>query len=88
MMHARRWKLSAAQRADLWSRWRAGQSSNEIGRTLGKDHVVIQFLLARHGGIAPAARRRSRWALTLAERASNRLRIAYPYIVAHVHPPS
>src|ERR1700757_371848 len=64
----RRWKLSSAQRADMWSRWKAGQSLNEIGRALGKDHVVIQFLLARHGGIAPAARRRSRRALTLAER--------------------
>jgi DNA-binding NarL/FixJ family response regulator len=52
----------------MWSRWKAGQSLNEIGRALGKDHVVIQFLLARHGGIAPAARRRSRQVLTLAER--------------------
>src|SRR6202795_2211549 len=68
MNHARRWKLSSAQRADMWSRWKAGQSLNEIGRALGKDHVVIQFLLARHGGIAPAARRRSRQVLTLAER--------------------
>jgi len=55
----RRWKLSSAQRAEMWSRWKAGQSLNEIGRALGKDHVVIQFLLARHGGIAPVARRRS-----------------------------
>jgi IS30 family transposase len=39
-----------------------------IGRALGKDHRVIRFLLARHGGIAPAARRRSRRVLTLAER--------------------
>jgi transposase, IS30 family len=68
MMHARRWKLSAAQRADLWNRWKVGQSLNEIGRALGKDHVVIQFLLARHGGIAPPVRRRSPVALTLAER--------------------
>ena len=60
--------LSAEQNAELWKRWKAGQSLNEIGRALGKDHVVIQFLLARHGGIAPAARRRSRQALTLAER--------------------
>src|ERR1700676_959941 len=67
MNHSRRWKLSSAQRADMWSRWKAGQSLNEIGWALGKDHVVIQFLLARHGGIAPAARRRSRRALTLAE---------------------
>src|ERR1700693_3831152 len=60
--------LSVEQKAELWKRWKAGQSLNEIGRALGKDHVVIQFLLARHGGIAPATRRRSRWALTLAER--------------------
>jgi DNA-binding CsgD family transcriptional regulator len=48
--------------------WKAGQSLHAIGRALGKDHVAIQFLLARHGGIAPAARRRSRRVLTLAER--------------------
>jgi IS30 family transposase len=64
----KRWKLSAAQRADMWSRWKAGQSLHAIGRALGKDHVVIRLLLARHGGIAPAVRRRSRRVLTLAER--------------------
>ncbi len=68
MMRARRWKLSAPQRAEMWSRWKAGESLNAIGRALGKDHVVIQLLLARHGGIAPAARRRSPITLTLAER--------------------
>jgi IS30 family transposase len=41
---------------------------HEIGRALGKSHVVIQFLLARRGGIAPAVRRRSGRTLTLAER--------------------
>src|SRR5690242_3393443 len=64
----RRWKLSSAQRADMWNRWKAGQSLNAIGRVLGKDKQVIHFLLARHGGIAPPVRRRSRRALTLAER--------------------
>ncbi len=68
MLHARRWKLSSAQRADMWNRWKAGQSLHAIGRALGKDQHVIHFLLARHGGIAPAARRRSRRVLTLAER--------------------
>ena len=67
-MKARRWKLSSAQRADMWSRWKAGQSLHEIGRALGKSHVVIQFLLARHGGIALPVRRRSPRVLTLAER--------------------
>ena len=64
----KRWKLSDAQRAEMWNRWKAGQSLHAIGRALGKDHVVIRFLLARHGGIAPPARRRSQRVLTLAER--------------------
>src|SRR5215470_17548576 len=67
-MMQRRWKLSAAQRADLWNRWKSGQSLHAIGRALGKDHRVIRFLLARHGGIAPLVGRRSPAALTLAER--------------------
>src|ERR1700689_5343846 len=61
-------KLSAMQRNDMWSRWKSGQSLHEIGRAFGKDHVSIQFMLARHGGIAPASRRRSPLTLTLAER--------------------
>src|ERR1700688_4150606 len=68
MAQARRWKLSVVQRAEMWSRWKAGQSLHAIGRVLGKDHRVIQFLLARHGGIAPLTRRRSQGVLTLAER--------------------
>src|SRR6202790_4182791 len=64
----RRIKLSANQRNDMWSRWKTGQSLHEIGRAFSKDHVSIQFMLAQHGGIAPAARRRSPLTLTLAER--------------------
>ena len=68
MTQRRRVKLSANQRTDLGSRWKAGQSLHEIGRAFGKDHVSIQFILAQHGGIVPAARRRSLLTLTLAER--------------------
>ena len=68
MRPGRRVKLSSLQRADMWRRWKLGQSLHEIGRALGKDHVVIQFLLARSGGIAPAVRRRAPRTLTLAER--------------------
>ena len=68
MTQARRWKLSAEQKAELWKRWKAGESLHGIGRALGKEHHVIHLLLARHGGIAPAARRRGQRALTLAER--------------------
>jgi Helix-turn-helix domain len=68
MTQSKRGRLSATQKAELWCRWKAGQSLHEIGRALGKDHVVVHFLLARHGGIAPAARRRALLTLTLAER--------------------
>src|SRR5271166_5033853 len=68
MTQARRFKLSATQRTEMWSRWRAGQSLHEIGRAFDKSHVVIHFLLSQHGGITPAVRRRSQQTLTLAER--------------------
>src|ERR1700720_413355 len=68
MTFRRRFKLSEQQRNDMWRRWKAGQSLHEIGRTFGKDHVSIQFMLAQHGGIAPAVRRRSPLTLTLEER--------------------
>jgi IS30 family transposase len=68
MRQGRRYGLSAEQKADIWRRWKAGESLHEIGRAFGKDHGSIQFLLSQHGGIAPAVRRRSQRALTLAER--------------------
>jgi IS30 family transposase len=61
-------KLSANQRIDMWSRWKAGQSLHEIGRAFGKDHISIKFMLSQHSGIVPAVRRRSVVTLTLAER--------------------
>ena len=68
MTFKRRFKLSEQQRNEMWRRWKAGQSLHEIGRTFGKDHVSIQFMLAQQGGIAPAVRRRSPLTLTLEER--------------------
>src|SRR5207302_870717 len=68
MTQRRRVRLSVMQRTDMWRRWKAGQSLHEIGRVLGKDHMSIQFMLAQHGGIAPAAQRRSVLTLTMAER--------------------
>ena len=60
--------LSAAQKADLWQRWKQGQSLSEIGRALGKHAGSIHGVVSSNGGFIPAGRRRSRWALTLAER--------------------
>ena len=41
LIKGKRRGLSAEQKAELWKRWKAGQSLHEIGRALGKDHVVI-----------------------------------------------
>ena len=68
MRQGRRYGLSAAQKTDIWRRWKAGESLHEIGRAFVKDHGSIHFLLSQHGGIAPALRHRSQRTLTLAER--------------------
>jgi IS30 family transposase len=61
-------ELSVAQRADVWRRWKAGQTLHQIGRAFGKEHSSIRCLVSRYGGIAPAVRRRALLALTLRER--------------------
>ena len=60
--------LSSEQKGELWRRWREGQSLDEIGRALGKLTGSIRWVVAEHGGLVPSERRRSRLALTLAER--------------------
>ena len=60
--------FTAAEKAELWDRWKRGESLKAIGRAFGKQSSSIYFLVAPHGGIRPAERRRSRLALTLAER--------------------
>src|SRR6202521_4116642 len=68
MTQGKRVALSAVQRSELWSRWKAGQSLHTIGRAVDRPHTSIHCLLAHHGGIVPAVRRRSMLALTVAER--------------------
>ena len=68
MRPGKRFGLSAIEKSDIWSRWKAGQSLHEIGRAFDKPHSSIRCLLLPRGGIPPAARRRSRLALTLGER--------------------
>ena len=68
MRPGKRFGLSANEKSDIWSRWKAGQSLHEIGRVFDKPHSSIRCLLLPRGGIPPAARRRSRLALTLGER--------------------
>ncbi len=47
MRQGRRYGLSAEQKAEIWDRWKAGESLHEIGRAFGKDHGSIQFLLSQ-----------------------------------------
>jgi IS30 family transposase len=60
--------LTTSQKTELWDRWQRGESLTAIGRAFGRPSSSIYALLAPHGGIRPAERRRSRLALTLAER--------------------
>ncbi len=57
-----------SQRALMWERWQKGESLQHIAQLFDRNHSSIQRILAETGGIRPAARRRSRLALTLAER--------------------
>ena len=68
MTLGKRSRFSPNQRTGIWSRWKAGQSLHEIGRAYGKPHNSIRCLLLPRGGIPPTARRRSRLALTPADR--------------------
>ena len=53
-------RLSSAQRAEIWTRWKAGQTLHKIGRAYGQPHPTIRQVLLPRGGIPPIARRRSR----------------------------
>jgi IS30 family transposase len=59
---------SAEQKALMWDRWRAGDSLHEIARLFDRGHSSVQGVLRETGGIRPPLRRRSRLALTPAER--------------------
>jgi IS30 family transposase len=68
MESGKRFGFSAVEKNKIWRRWKAGQSLHEIGRAFDKPHSSIRCLLLPRGGIPPAARRRSRRSLNLAER--------------------
>ena len=61
-------RLSWAQKAELWRRWRDGQSLSDIGRALERAPASVFQIVAAHGGIVPAPRRRSARVLRADER--------------------
>lgn len=68
-MHRRRRRpLSAVETAQMWQRWREGESLSDISRVLGRKPGSIYRHLTQAGGIAPAPRRRHPRQLSWAER--------------------
>ena len=68
MKQRRRIYYSAAQRAEIWDRWQAGESMSSIGRRFDRESSSVFSVLSPTGGIRPADRRRSQRALSLSER--------------------
>ncbi len=56
------------QKSEMWDRWQRGESMSSIGRHFNRASSSIFPHLAQFGGIRPAARKRSRFALSLTER--------------------
>jgi DNA-binding CsgD family transcriptional regulator len=68
MVASRIW-FTAHQKAELWERWKSGQSVLAISRALERRNKTgVQRIVALNGGIAPARRRRAVAALRLEER--------------------
>src|SRR6186997_72905 len=61
--------FTAAQKAELWERWRNGQSAAAISRALERRNKTgVERIVVLNGGIVPARRRRALAALRLEER--------------------
>ena len=64
----RRRRFTSVEKAEIWERLEAGQTSAEVAAALGRWQSAIQALLEKSGGARPWVRRRRAGALTVAER--------------------
>jgi IS30 family transposase len=60
--------LTLQEKAEIWRRYRAGDSLRSISRALGRSMEALRMLVAATGGRLPRLARRSRLRLCLAER--------------------
>jgi IS30 family transposase len=60
--------LSSVQRAELWTRWRAGQTAVAISVALAHPLQSVRAVLVARGGIAPAPRTRAARVLSATDR--------------------
>ena len=68
MKYRTRTYYTEKQKVLMWDRWQKGDSLQQIAQLFDRNHSSVQRILAETGGIRPPQRRRSRLALTLAER--------------------
>ena len=61
MVTSRIW-FTAAQKGELWERWKNGQSAAAISRALErKNKTGVERIVVLHGGIVPAPLEQARW---------------------------
>src|SRR5215472_19353696 len=78
-------RFTAEQKAELWERWRNGQSAAAISRALERRNKTgVLWIVTLHGGIPPAPRRRAVDALRLEEREEISRGIAACWSIRHI----
>ena len=68
MAYRTRIKYTPEQKAEIWARWKKGESMTSIGRLFDRPSSSIFNMLSPTGGIRPPIRKRSSLALNLSER--------------------
>lgn len=68
MKYRSRTYYTESQKAQMWERWKKGESLQQIAQLFDRNHSSISRILAETGGIRPAQRCRGASALGLAER--------------------
>jgi len=60
--------ITAAEKSELWQRWKKGESLSEIGRAFKRHAATIFAIVRTHGGYYPYQRKRSPRHLSFKER--------------------
>jgi len=60
--------MSRDQVAEMWRRWKAGQTLREIGEAVDREYGTVHWAIKQRGGMAPPERTRCARHLSLAER--------------------
>ena len=68
MKYRTRRYFTESDKALMWDRWEKGDSLHAIAQLFDRSHGAVAGVFSKTGGIRPPQRRRSRQALTLAER--------------------